>query len=554
MVKKLFIASLLVSTLPIFAEVSTKLSQEVISEFETVKLTITLDGLAPRDEPDFSALNTDFDVLNTQRSGRTRVINNTFESIVEWTLELRPKRTAELKIPSIDIGKFKTEELTLTVGPMTKDMRDKMDQEVFWITKVDRTEQYVHGGIHAERKLYYSNNVDVVGLGRRGLPGPGLIENAHIVELGVRAATWEPRNGRTYSVGTQEFVIFAERSGTISLPQISVRAQIKFDDRTVLVFVHTEEHEITILPRPAEYPEDIPWLPATRVVVTDDLEKLDLSNIEVGDSFSRRTTIEAIGSYSTGVPGIETELPEGIRSYPTTPDFSNEILGNRIIGTRTDERAFVVTKAGDTQIPDAEIVWWNTNTNQVERTVVPGRTFTVFPSSSSDASFTSNYSSSSGNASAGGQQGPAATFLGTRSLSDWLILFAVGGWLLSFVLVSVWLWGRYTESKKAKTTSEEDVHIDTLLKSSSGRDVKEGMLRWLTAKLNISRVNAIHLLQDNRTTATVLRSVNDHQYGTSGQSDALDRKEIKRALHDIEKEFQQQRAQTTTFWQFYQPT
>lgn len=554
MVKKLFLASLLVSTLPILAEVTAKLSKDVISEFETVQLTISLDGIAPRGEPDFSALNTDFEVLNTQRSGRTRVINNTFESVVEWTLELRPRRVAELKIPSFDIGNFKTKELSLSVGPISEELRDKLDQEVFWITKVDHTEQYVHGGIHVERKLYHSNNVDFVGLGSRGLPEPGLVENAHIVYLGVRTATWEPRNGRTYSVVTQEFVIFAERSGTISLPKTAVRAYVNVDDSRISTVVHTEDHEITILPRPAEYPEDVPWLPATRVVVTDDLEKLDLSNIEVGDSFSRRTTIEAIGSYSTGVPGIETELPEGIRSYPTTPDFRNEILGSRIIGTRTDERAFVVTQAGETQIPDAELVWWNTNTKQVERTIVPGRTFTVNPSSSSDAVFTSNNSGGSGNASTGGQEGATVTFLGSRSLSDWLILFAVGGWLLSFILVSVWLWGRYTGRKKAETTSEEDIHIESLLKSSSGRDVKEGMLRWLTAKLNVSRVNAILLLQDNRTTATALRTVNDHQYGTSGETGALDRKELRRALQEIEKEFQLQRKHTETLWQFYQPT
>ena len=554
MVRRLLIATLLVAALPIIAEVTAALSQDEISELETVQLTIRLEGIAPREEPDFSALNNDFDIIRDYRTGETRVTNNTFQSFVEWTLVLRPKRVAELKIPSFEVGNFTTEELTIKVSPISEELTKKLDEEVFWITTVDRQEQYVHGGIHVERKLYFSSNVDLVRLGRRGLPAPEDMDDAHIVNLGVQATSWIPRNGRSYSVHAQEFVIFAERSGTLSLPQTSVAANINIDDRSVSVVVRTEPHEITILPRPAEYPEDVPWLPATKVVITDDLGELDLSKLEVGGSFSRRITIEALESYSTGVPGIEVDLPEGIRSYPATPDYGNEILGNKIIGSRTEEQAFIVTQAGEIQIPDAELVWWNTNTKQVERTIVLGRNFTVHPKPAANVVAAGNDIGGSRTSNVSGEASLNRTRISLQTLPIWVMVLAIGGWVFSVILAVLWIWGRHRDHQQPTTKSEEDIRLESLLKSKSGRDVKEGMLRWLTSKLEISRVNAILLLQDNPTTAAALRTVNEHHYGTSGESSTLDRKEITRALRDIERQVQQRHENTTTFWQFYQPT
>ncbi len=555
MVKKLFTTAILVATIPIVAELTVNLSQNEISVIQRVTLTIRLDGIPPRDEPDFSALEDDFEVhISSVRD--QRLVNNQYSSSKTWTLVLKPKRVAELKIPSFKIGNFTTEELTLTVTSMTEELEEKLDEEVFWITKVNRHEQYVHGGIHVERKLYYSNKVTLNRIGRRGeLPAPADVDDAHIVNLGNQNNDYAPRNGRTYRVFTHEFVIFAEKSGTLSLPQNSVTANINIDGSSFSVDVRTEPHELTILPRPEEYPSGVPWLPATNVVITDDLGELNLSDLVVGDSFSRRITIEALDSYSTGIPGIEVSLPEGMRSYPTTPDYRNEILGNKIIGSRTDEQAFVVTRTGEFRIPDAELVWWNTDTKQVERSVIPGRTFAVGTDPVANAVHNNVAGATSPQVQGvSSVEGTEVSFL--RS-PVWVIVLAITAvvlWVISIGLIGVWALIRRRRHKHALTNTDEDVRLETLLKSNSSRDVKEGMLRWLTAKLDVSRVKAILLLQKHPETATVLRTVNDQQYGKSSEAVKLDRSAIKRALREIEQEVQEQRTHTTTFWQFYQPT
>lgn len=555
MVKKLFTTAILFAAIPIVAELTVNLSQNEISEIERVTLTIRLDGIPPRDEPDFSALEDDFEVhISSVRD--QRLVNNQYSSSKTWTLVLKPKKRGKLKIPSFEIGNFTTEELTLTVSRMSEELEEKLDGEVFWITKVNRQEQYVHGGIHVERKLYYSNNVTLNRVGRRGeLPVPADVDDAHIVNLGNQNNDYAPRNGRTYRVFTHEFVIFAEKSGTLSLPQNSVTANINIDDRSVSAEVRTEPHELTILPRPEEYPSGVPWLPATNVVITDDLGELNLSDLVVGDSFSRRITIEALDSYSTGIPGIEVNLPEGIRSYPTNPDYRNEILGNKIIGSRTDEQAFVVTRTGEFQIPDAELVWWNTDTKQVERSIVPGRTFVVGTNPGANA--VQNNAGGTTSPQAQGVSNVEGTEVSILRSPLWVIFLAITAvvlWVITFGLMGLWALIRRRRLKHASTNSEEDVRLETLLKSNSSRDVKEGMLRWLTAKLEVSRVKAILLLQKHPETATVLRNVNDQQYGKSSEAVKLDRSAIKRALKEIEQEVQEQRTHTTTFWQFYQPT
>lgn len=554
MVKQSFIAVLFMSTVPILAEVTATLSQNEISEFETVLLTISLKDLAPRDDPDFSALNEDFDIERTTQSSSTTIVNGVFTSVAEWYLVLRPKRIATLTIPQLKIGNHTTEEITLKVLPISDELSEKLGLEVFWITNVDRAEQYVHGGIHVERKLYYTENVNLVRRGRSRLPVPQDIENAHVVILGEQGSNWGRQNDRSYNVYSQEFVVFAERSGTLEIPEASIFANITIDSRSVSKLVRSEVQEVTILPKPDQYPPDVPWLPATNVLVKDDLGKLNMSNLVVGDSFTRQITIEALESYSTGIPGLEIELPDGIRTYPVTPEFRNQILGNKIIGMRSDEQALVVTQAGEFQIPDTELVWWNTNKKVVERTVVPGRAFTVQPNP--DATSVSSGNNVAGNESTSllREASLDSSNLAIRGLPIWVLSLASAGWLLSIVLAITWIWDRRQKRQQVSTKSSEDIHLESLLKSDSGRDVKEGMVRWLTTNLAISRVEAILHLQQHSTTAAVLSNVNAHQYGTSSIPMKLDRNNIRRALREIEDHVQEQRTHTATFWQFYQPT
>lgn len=555
MVKRFCLVVLTIFVFPAFAEVTASLSQNEISELETVELTIRLDGLAPRQEPDFSALTEDFDVLSNQNSSTTKIINNNFFSVAEWRIVLRPKRIASLKIPALNIGNFTTEELDLNVVPISDELSERLDQEVFWIVNVDRQEQYVHGGIHVEHKLYYSDDVTLPGRGRRGaIPVPQIIDDAHLVDLGYRGSNWDLRNGRSYHVNAHESVIFAEKSGSLSIPATSVVAVIDIDGRNVSKVVRSEETIVKILPRPDEYPLDEPWLPATNVLVKDDLTELNLSDLTVGDSFSRRITIEALESYSTGIPGIPVVLPEGMRTYPVTPKFNNQVLGNKIIGTRTDEQAFVVTQAGEFQIPDAELIWWNTNTKQVERTVVPGRTLSVQPNSDSSVA--------SANVDLGGPEplttprevgsNPAPS--PTQPLPIWVIVLSLAGWSLSLILASMWYIDRRKEQKATNSTTTNTPQVQALLKSDSGSDVKEGMVRWLTSRLAVSRVAAIQLLQENHTTASVLHNINNSRYSRTEQNLQLDRTQIQQALREIEQHVLTQQTEATSFWQFYQTT
>ena len=552
MVRNFLLAVLLVFALPALGNVTATLSRTEISEYETVQLSIRLEGIAPRDRPDFSALNKDFDILHITESSTTRIVNNTLTAVAEWILFLRPKRVAKLTIPALEIANHTTKELSLIVEPMSDELRETLAKEVFWETSVDRQEQYVHGSIHVERKLYYSDSVTLRGIGRRGLPAPQDIENAHIVNLSAEGRNWIQRYDRSYSVLSREFVIFAEKSGTLTLPEASVVASINVDNRTVSMIVQANSEDIKILPRPKEYPADAPWLPATNVFITDDLGNLNLSNLVVGDSFSRRTTIEALEGYSTGIPNLEVELPEGIRTYPVNPEFKNDVLVNKIIGTRTDEQAFVVTQEGEYQIPDAELVWWNTDTNQVERTVVPGRTFSVRADPLATTSIINEFDSN-GTSMLPNDAGVEGTFVLNRPIFTWILILALVGWSVSLVFAGMWVRDRRNAQKNTTKTSDDDVKLDSLLKSDVNREVKEGMVCWLTSHLAISRVRAIELLQQDRTTAAILRSINAHHYGTSGMPAKLDRSQIKRALQKIVEQYQQNMSNTSTYWQFYQP-
>ena len=67
----------------------------------------------------------------------------------------------------------------------------------------------------------------------------------------------------------QRFAIFPERSGDLTIPPATVTGSVRLPDtgRRIGVDVSSDTLKITVLPIPAEYPRDAPWLPANDVEI-----------------------------------------------------------------------------------------------------------------------------------------------------------------------------------------------------------------------------------------------------------------------------------------------
>lgn len=73
---------------------------------DSFQLTYTAEGSID-DEPDFSPIATNFDILGTRKSSNISMINGDFKRNNKWILSLRAKHSGTFIIPAISFGNEK---------------------------------------------------------------------------------------------------------------------------------------------------------------------------------------------------------------------------------------------------------------------------------------------------------------------------------------------------------------------------------------------------------------------------------------------------------------
>jgi len=70
--------------------------------------------------------------------------------------------------------------------------------------------------------------------------------------------------------------------------------------------------------------------------------------------------------------------------YPDQAQNENNITAAGLVGQRSFSTAILPTQAGDIEIPAIKVVWWNTDRQQLEETLIPAKTLSVQAAAYSD--------------------------------------------------------------------------------------------------------------------------------------------------------------------------
>src|SRR5580704_12664593 len=98
--KLLTILSLLLMIQADYADIlETQLSRDKITYGETFTLSLTLNNHAAQTSPDFSVLQKDFRILDTNYGSAVNMVNGVTTVRTFWRLTLEPKKTGLLIIP-----------------------------------------------------------------------------------------------------------------------------------------------------------------------------------------------------------------------------------------------------------------------------------------------------------------------------------------------------------------------------------------------------------------------------------------------------------------------
>lgn len=344
---------------------------------ETIELTVEWRGAA-RTQPDFSALEHQFEVLATRQSSQTSMMGVDVDTVTRWHLTLLPKETGELIIPSFHFEQTISEALAINVTEADPTARA---ESPFWLeSTVDRQTAYPGEQILLTYRLYYAAHL------RQMTREDLAIEGAEAAPLQERQFQ-TVIDGTLFQVAELRFAVFATQPGILEIAPMRISGySSEGADRRFgglirglgnPVRLSSEAHQIEILPRPTDVTAGY-WLPARGVSLSERWSNGD-QPLRVGEPVTRTVRIDAQGVRAQQLPELDFGAAENYRIYPEPPQLQHGEDQSGLLASRTESHALIASRPGPLTLPPVKVRWWDSQTQQLRETVLEGRTLEVLP-------------------------------------------------------------------------------------------------------------------------------------------------------------------------------
>lgn len=370
----------LLLALPSFAvQITSTPDRTVISDNETLQLSVRVDEQVGFSGPDFSLLESHFEILNQHRSDQFRSINGRTEQWTEWTLVLAPKSSGKLLIPSFNYQGAISDAVEITVNPAGTLPPGEVE-DVFVEMEIDKEEIYVQEQVLVTYRIFSALQVREITLQQALKPEDTNIDV--VSESNFRRTI----NGKTFRVYEIIYAIHPQKSQPINIPVLTwnlVTAGSRatwFNDplrstRGQVRRLRTDERTINVKPVPANY-SGVNWMPAAKV----ELEQHWSSSPDrfvVGEPISRTITLRATGLAASQLPEIPQVTSDAIKTYGDQPQFDETKAREGFTGTRIETGALVPTAAGEYVLPPVRVTWWDTINNREQIAELPAQAIRV---------------------------------------------------------------------------------------------------------------------------------------------------------------------------------
>ena len=361
------------------ADLTATIDRSVIDSNETFRLNIRYDGQVFSGEPDLTELKKDFEVLSNNRQQSYSSINGKTESFTVWVLQLKPKRSGILEIPTLNFKGDTSERLELRVKAAPKNSSlNPGSQPIYSETLLDHTEVYVNQQVILTQRLYTSINLRDFSLSELK------VENAIVHRLGD--TTYQKvLNGRSYLVLEVTYAIFPKGVGFVDIPRLRFGAYEVdtsrqfgiFNNRGNQVIRDTESKQIKVLSKPSRR-TDRGWMPSKSVEVKQRWSG-DLNKVTIGEPITQTITIIAEGLTPEQITPLKFTESTKYRTYPDQPQLSQSLSNSGIISQRVESRAIVPSESGKIILPAINLKWWDIETQKEQTAELPSLTLDVLP-------------------------------------------------------------------------------------------------------------------------------------------------------------------------------
>lgn len=452
----LFALLLTLFSLPLIgstAELSATVDRSEVGENETLHLSVRSSQHVRYGNPDFRALEQDFDILGQQRSSQFHSVNGRTEAFTEWKLTLAPKRSGTLEIPSFNFEGATSAPIAITVREPRDMASAAATPELYVEVEADKDDLFVQEQLLVTMRVHAS-----VVLRDLSMDSDLKVEGA-VVERVAETSYSRDENGRLYQVIELVYAVYPQRSGALTIPALTWNAMVATDHGSSLRYrfqtpaelrrLRSDSLHFEVKPQPSRF-RGAHWLPAESVVLEEHWNR-DPSRFVVGEPLTRTITIRADGLTSAQLPPLPEQDIPGLRLYSDQPQYDDMRSSTGIVGHRTESVAMVPSRAGDLLIPAVEVHWWDTRNDTMRVARLPARTVEVAPASNAAGGPTA---AEDGIGAANADK--ADDLLPAPSGISWLWIISNGIFAaLALIFMLAWL------RERKQTTSQHDTNEDT---------------------------------------------------------------------------------------------
>lgn len=351
--------------------VEVQLSANRVSADESVILNVRAYSLD--EEIITSALDKDFEVTQRSSSRQVTVENGKSTILVEWVLELLPKRAGLLEVPPVIVGPEQSLPLTLLVEqPASGASRD-----MYLEATVDITDPYVQAQV-----IYTLRVFQDVRFLEATLKVPE-VEGVRMQQLSEEKNYQETVNGRTYGVSEIRYAVFPQQSGAVVIPPLTLQAVIAVDPnqvpntrtRTRRIKRQANEIQLNVQARPDGMAGSW-WLPAKAVTLQSEWSS-PINILTVDQPVTRTVRLTATGAGDTQLPEIEAPELDNISVYADSPTAATDTSEAGVVSQQTNTWAVIPQVAGQLVLPEVKVNWFDTTTGEARVATLPAETLVV---------------------------------------------------------------------------------------------------------------------------------------------------------------------------------
>jgi len=534
------------------AELTASVDRDRVQMGDTLRLTISatagerIGNLNPR------PLLKDFEILQSSTSNSTSIINGQRSSQRKVILDITPRRTGTLTIPSLSTGDAKTNFLILSVSPQANNQ--PVDQTVSFTAELSQNKVYVQSQVILTLRIMQSINLE-----SRSVTDLQL-ENAFVKQLEQKSFQ-RAIDGRQWLIHEIRYAIFPEESGKLEIPIQTFTARESTGRRSTFGFGNagrqvkrsTRALSLKVLPRPDSFP-GATWLPAENIRIEESWSTPP-NQLHTGESATRTIRIVGEGLQGAQLPPTMFPATEGLKYYPDQPMIEDSESSNGLTGSRIDSAALIPTQTGSWTIPEVRIPWWDTKTNKIRYAILPAREVVVSAGSTIQLDASPIEIVSQGN---GGTDTSPALPIQTNDSGVWKIatFLSAFGWLLTLLYLFYSRSRHSTEPETRESENPSEKHAYKQLIAACSADnaafSRREVIHWSAAmfpSLGIHSLDDVSDAFNDSDLSNNLSALNNQLYRDEGGNWSAS--ELKAIVQRLRKTGKTQAKNTATPLQLY---